>query len=380
MSITTIEPLIQEKIDKLCLALSRYAETQEPIELGLAYMALTLDIISHYAFGASYGLVDQPGFSPLWKDVISMTMESFALVRNLPWLPQLLKRLPHPVTEVVDKGLAFYLKMEREMRVEVAKMVGNRSKGASENSASLKDRRKNIFEELIDSNLPPAEKTVDRLNEEGFALILAGGDTSSQTLSQISYHLLANPDILRRLKAELYQAMPDATMPARWAELEKLPFLRACITEGLRVNAIATSRSVRVARKETLHYKDWVIEPGVRRSFLSPYQLARLVALDTPVGMNTHFMHLNPELFPNPNKFDPERWLRAEAAGETKKLEKYFNPFGKGSRNCIGLKRLELELFETTRDDVTIVCDAFIGHPKRESKGVRVRVLSRLQK
>lgn len=40
-------------------------------------------------------------------------------------------------------------------------------------------------------------------------------------------------------------------------------------------------------------------------------------------------------------------------------------------------RRLEMELFETERDDVTIVCDAFIGHPKKESKGVRVKVLKK---
>ena len=35
---------------------------------------------------------------------------------------------------------------------------------------------------------------------------------------------------------------------------------------------------------------------------------------------------------------------------------------------------MEMELFETGRDDVTIICDALVGHPK-ESKGVRVKVL-----
>lgn len=95
---------------------------------------------------------------------------------------------------------------------------------------------------------------------------------------------------------------------------------RACITEGLRVNAIATSRSVRAAPNETLRYKDWVIEPG------------------TPVGMNTHFTHLSSEIFPEATKFDPYRWLKAEKEGTKAELEKYFNPFGKGSRNCVGLK------------------------------------------
>ena len=95
---------------------------------------------------------------------------------------------------------------------------------------------------------------------------------------------------------------------------------RACITEGLRINAIATSRSVRAAPHETLRYKDWVIEPG------------------TPVGMNTHFTHLSSEIFPEAMKYDPYRWLNAEKEGKRAELEKYFNPFGKGSRNCVGLK------------------------------------------
>lgn len=95
---------------------------------------------------------------------------------------------------------------------------------------------------------------------------------------------------------------------------------RACITEGLRVNAVTTSRLVRAAPNETLRYKDWVIEPG------------------TPVGMNGHFTHLSSEIFPEATKFDPYRWLNAEKEGRKAELEKYFNPFGKGSRNCIGLK------------------------------------------
>ena len=47
-SITSIETLIQDKVDKLCIVLSNYANTEEPVELGLAHVALSLDIISHY--------------------------------------------------------------------------------------------------------------------------------------------------------------------------------------------------------------------------------------------------------------------------------------------------------------------------------------------
>ena len=112
-SITSIEPLIQDKIDKLCIALSNHADNGEPVELGLAYMALSLDIISHYAFGKSFGLVEQPEFAPLWKDVVSMKMENFALVRNFSWLPDVLKAVPHFLTRRIDQGLAVHLQMEQ---------------------------------------------------------------------------------------------------------------------------------------------------------------------------------------------------------------------------------------------------------------------------
>lgn len=231
-SVSAIEPLIQSKVDLLCAALGEYApggsdenRAGKEIELGTAYMSLTLDVISHYAFGKSYGLLDLPGFSQLWKDVVENVMESFALVRNLPWLPELLKKLPLSITKKIDTGMAFYLQMEAETRVEVAKIVEGEKKRSEKDIEDPTTAHKNIFEELYDSNLPPQEKTIDRLNEEGFALILAGADTSSATLTQLSYHLLANQDTLKTLKEELRAAMPDTQVPMPWQELESLPFL-----------------------------------------------------------------------------------------------------------------------------------------------------------
>ena len=102
------------------------------------------------------------------------------------------------------------------MQVEVQNLIDGRA---------TKSSHKTIFEELIESNLPPEEKGVNRLAEEGFALILAGADTSTQALLHISFHLLDNPEILGRLQAELRQAIPDPHSPLKWQELEKLTFL-----------------------------------------------------------------------------------------------------------------------------------------------------------
>ena len=230
-SVNKIEPLIQRKADILCTSLSEYApdgsdedRAGKPIELGVAFMSMTLDVVSHYAYGKSYGLLELPGFSPVWKEVIENVMESFALVRNLPWLPGLLKKLPRSIVKRLNKGMAFYLQMEAEMRVEVVRIV----EGEKKSEKDMEDpatAHKNVFEELYSSNLPPQEKKIDRLTEEGFALILAGADTSGATLSQLSYHILANPDILKTLKEELRVAMPDTRVPMSWQALENLPFL-----------------------------------------------------------------------------------------------------------------------------------------------------------
>jgi len=78
-------------------------------------------------------------------------------------------------------------------------------------------------------------------------------------------------------------------------------------------------------------------EPGVEFNgvFLPP---------GTIVGMSSYMMHRNPEAFPDPEKFDPERWTDPAAA---KKLEKFLVPFSKGSRQCIGMPLAYSELYVT---------------------------------
>ena len=108
--------------------------------------------------------------------------------------------------------------------------------------------------------------------------------------------------------------------------------------------------------------------------------------LQTPVGMSPHFIHLSPNYFPDPQAFIPDRWIGSDAKLNTKLL----TPFGKGTRMCIGsnlataelhvvaatiVRRFQFELFETTREDVEIVFDAFVGQLRPESEGVRVKVV-----
>lgn len=97
------------------------------------------------------------------------------------------------------------------------------------------DQRSSIFHSILLSDLPEPEKDPARLKREAFALLAAGTITTAGTLTLVTYFILANPTIEKRLREDLKEATAcyPEQMP-RWADLEKIPYLTGCIKEGLR--------------------------------------------------------------------------------------------------------------------------------------------------
>lgn len=154
--------------------------------------------------------------------------------------------------------------------------------------------------------------------KEAYLLVGAGLDTTAHTLMSITYHLLANPPVLRKLKAELAAAIPDSSVLPTCKRVESLPYLTGVIQEGIRMHPGATLRQQRAAPDEDLVYtnkgsgKRWVVPRG------------------TPVSMSPSLLHRLEEYFPEPNVFRPERWV------EDPRLDRYLLSFSKGSRMCLG--------------------------------------------
>ena len=89
-----------------------------------------------------------------------------------------------------------------------------------------------MFGALLDSKLPPSELTLTRLQHEAISVIGAGLETTRWALSVACFHLLDNKDILSRLKEELSAAIPDPGSMPTLSELQRLPWLSACIEES----------------------------------------------------------------------------------------------------------------------------------------------------
>ena len=103
---------------------------------------------------------------------------------------------------------------------------------SSNNREEKMESQDTVFAELMNSKLPPHEVSQHRLQNEAVSVIGAGFETTRWALTVQSYFILANPDIHRRLGQELREVIPDPDLIPSWSELQKLPYLSACIEEG----------------------------------------------------------------------------------------------------------------------------------------------------
>jgi cytochrome P450 len=167
------------------------------------------------------------------------------------------------------------------------------------------DEGMSVFGSLLRSDLPGGEKSVQRLTDEATAMFVAGTETISWTLTVITYHLLLNPDILDKLTNEVgYLNQKSGQLPS-WVALEKLSYLSAVISEGLRLSYGVASRTSRIARKEDLKYHVTWTTRGADKPVTIDYVIPREYA----IGTSSVITHHDESIFPDSYKFIPERWL-----------------------------------------------------------------------
>lgn len=258
--------------------------------------------------------------------------------------------------------------------MELAEIVRAKSSGIASDKALGSRYKASVLDSLLDNRtLPPQERTMQRLEQEGALLVLAGTESPAKSLSVILCHLLLNPTILSRLRVELL-SVPES---ASWTVLEQLPYLSAVLEEGNRLSFGVTARTARIAH-EPLTYtpsRYCTSTVGNGKSYSIPPR--------TPVSITTLSAHTAESVFPDPFKFDPERWLGSEG----RERRKFQMALGKGGRKCIGIELARAELYlvtaalvrgfdmtlwETDESDVEFVHDYQVSMPNFNSKGVRI--------
>lgn len=167
------------------------------------------------------------------------------------------------------------------------------------------------------------------------AVMFAGTDSTAVKLVTIVFHLVQNPHIHLRLREEIRILGTDPNI-----DPQTLPFLRAVVREGLRLGMANPARFSRIA-------PPWGFEVG-------GYHIPG----GTDVGCAPYVLHHNPQVYPEPFAFRPERWLdeegkenatSSEVHRRRKEIERNLIPFSTGSRACIARNFATHELFVATK-------------------------------
>nr|ARG41838.1 cytochrome P450 CYP12A18 [Bactrocera dorsalis] len=160
-------------------------------------------------------------------------------------------------------------------------------------------------------------------------MLMAGVDTSTTVFIGILLALAENPEKQQLLREEVMRVLPQRDGKFAADALSRIPYLRACIKEALRMYPLGTG-NIRVTPKDIV---------------LSGYQVPK----NTWVSVVAASLLMDDRYYPRSKEYLPERWLRSTENGEGAVPLKPINPFiympfGFGPRMCVGRRISDLEL------------------------------------
>ncbi len=167
--------------------------------------------------------------------------------------------------------------------------------------------------------------TDQQVREEMMTIFFAGHETTALALTWTWYLLSQHPEVEERLHEEL-----DCTLggrPPTVADVPKLPYTLMVLQESMR-----------------LYPPVWIfVRDAIGADVIGGYH----IPAKSMIVLSPYLVHRHPEFWPDPEKFDPERFTAPRCAA---RADYAYFPFGGGPRHCIGshLALLETQLVLAT--------------------------------
>ena len=307
------------------------ADRDEPVDLCPDLMRFTVDVTMQLAFGVDANTLETPG--PAIQRHLDKVFPVLHRRVNAPFTWWRLFRLPSD--RALDRAL-------EALQREVGAMV----RAARERRAADPDREPADFLEAI---LAAVESEGSGFSDaEIFAnagtLLLAGEDTTANSLAWAMHYFTLYPDLFERARSEIDSAVAPAPAMDDPEQANRLPFLDAFCNEVMRLKPVAP-----------MH----VAEP-----LADTEMLGCLIPRGTPIMMLLRHAATREEHFAGGARFDPERWLaKREGCPHNRRV---FLPFGGGPRLCPGRALALLEI----RAVLAMLCRNFDLEPVDSGKQV----------
>ena len=186
--------------------------------------------------------------------------------------------------------------------------------------------RKDLLHLMMVASEETTAEGVSKLSDEeivaqSMIFLLAGYETSSNTLAFTLYHLAVNPDVQDKLRTEIKEAIESNAKKPLYDVAQNIEYLDYVIMEAQRLCPPAAQ---------------------VNRECCEDYDLNGIqIPAGTEIIIPIYALHHDPDAWEDPEKFDPERF-RSPAKDTRHAFQ--FLPFGAGPRNCIGMRFALLEI------------------------------------
>ncbi|KAH7347094.1 cytochrome P450 [Pyrenochaeta sp. MPI-SDFR-AT-0127] len=323
-----LEALMNDDVRVFCSELeSRYMQGENEgktcdIADWISYFAW--DFLGHMTWSKRMGFMEQGEDVGGMLKTAENVMRYFSVVGQIPALDKWLGKnpyLPSSIYKFDDFSVAAGFSVERFVeRMQNPEL----SKGKKDFLNGFL-KAKEEFPNLVTDNEVIGYMIIN---------ILGGADTLAIVIKAIFYHVLKSPSAKSKLIAELHAA--KLSFPAAYKSLEHLPYLNACVAEGLRCHPVVGHIFERVVPSGGLKLPDGtMLPPG------------------TIVGVNPWIIHSNESIYgENTDQFIPERWLRGPAEHQLafeariKKMKDADMSFGGGNRVCLGRPLAMVELYK----------------------------------
>ncbi|KAF2455867.1 putative P450 monooxygenase [Lineolata rhizophorae] len=340
-SLVSYEPLMDSTMDYFLDRTQKlFADTGRTCDFTRWLQFFAFDVVGEFTWSKRLGFLEKNDDVDGIIDFLANFFSYAALVGQIPFFDVLLNK--NPIKRYMMK-LGFYKKVfpvtlfalsrADERADEMAKI---REYGLPEKTlAGDNGRGVDLMTKFTQAQHDHPDVMTDKqVLTSCTSMVFAGSDTTAISLSSTFYFMLRHPRVLRKLYAEIDQAVRDGVIADRpngavsWSESQRLRYLDAVIQESFRMHPAVGLPLERIVPPQGVEICGEHIPGG------------------TIVGVSPWVIHRRADVFgANPDEYRPERWLEV-GPEKLKEMKGCMLQFGAGSRTCIGKNISLLELYK----------------------------------
>ncbi|XP_046667735.1 probable cytochrome P450 6a14 [Homalodisca vitripennis] len=300
-------PIFIDAAHKLSEYVSQITEKNDEIECKDLFTRFSVDVTTSTAFGLDIDVASDKAatFKEMAGSIFSPSLGS--MYRNSLWFYGGFIAKTFNLRIIPKKTHDFFFNLAKDT-VEYRETNGNNRNDLLQPLIELKQGAKSGDEGI--------NMTIEELAAQAYMFVLAGYETTSTALNFFLYEMAMNPEVQERIHAEV-----DAVEEITYDTLAGMEYLDMALDELHRKHAQLGFLSRTCTKDYQVPGTDYVIERG------------------TEVLVSVQGLHKDPELFPEPERFIPERFSK-ENKGKIKPFS--YMPYGEGPRYCAGQRFAQL--------------------------------------